>query len=354
MTDDRSLERAARSWIEVGPTRAPEPAVQAALLRIQTTSQERDLDPVEVPSHDHACSSGGLRGRRRARAGRPRPRRRVDRQTERHAITIRGGRRTVDVSVRRTGSCDAELEGLLVAPGSDPGRAPRQRDRSVRVPDRGVQPGPTSLLLPGSGRYDRPDRRRVPAQPAVWRQCPRRTSRPTGNGSCSRTGPSCRGCTRQIWTGTASAISRWTARAACSIPTMTRPPSASCTCGWRATRAGSRSWSSPPARPRGSSRPSGRRPTRCRSSRPGRPTAGPSPSAGSRGAVASPSSGPCTTATSRRSRASYRCWTSRAASSPTWISRTRSRRCELVTRQRDHRLHGHAGVDHGELRVRAG
>ncbi len=43
MTDDRSLERAARSWIEVGPTRAPAHAVDAALLRIETTPQERDL-----------------------------------------------------------------------------------------------------------------------------------------------------------------------------------------------------------------------------------------------------------------------------------------------------------------------
>jgi hypothetical protein len=43
MTDDRSLERAARSWMEVGPTRAPEAAVAAALDRIQGTSQERDL-----------------------------------------------------------------------------------------------------------------------------------------------------------------------------------------------------------------------------------------------------------------------------------------------------------------------
>ena len=42
MTDDRSLERAARSWLEVGPTEAPPHAVDAALLRIQTTSQERD------------------------------------------------------------------------------------------------------------------------------------------------------------------------------------------------------------------------------------------------------------------------------------------------------------------------
>src|SRR4029079_17745266 len=43
MTDDRSLERAARSWLEIGPTTAPERAVDAALLRIQTLNQERDL-----------------------------------------------------------------------------------------------------------------------------------------------------------------------------------------------------------------------------------------------------------------------------------------------------------------------
>jgi dipeptidyl aminopeptidase/acylaminoacyl peptidase len=43
MTDDRSLERAARSFIEAGPTQAPDRAVEAALLRIQTTPQERDL-----------------------------------------------------------------------------------------------------------------------------------------------------------------------------------------------------------------------------------------------------------------------------------------------------------------------
>jgi len=43
MTDDRSLERAARSWLENGPTQAPDRAVEAALLRIQTTPQERDL-----------------------------------------------------------------------------------------------------------------------------------------------------------------------------------------------------------------------------------------------------------------------------------------------------------------------
>jgi Tol biopolymer transport system component len=43
MTDDRSLERAARSWIEIGPTEAPERAVEAALHLIQTTPQVRAL-----------------------------------------------------------------------------------------------------------------------------------------------------------------------------------------------------------------------------------------------------------------------------------------------------------------------
>jgi len=41
MTDDRSLERAARAWLELGPTHAPEQAVQAALHRIESTPQER-------------------------------------------------------------------------------------------------------------------------------------------------------------------------------------------------------------------------------------------------------------------------------------------------------------------------
>jgi hypothetical protein len=42
MTDDRSLERAARSWLETGPTEAPDRAIEAALLRIEMTTQERD------------------------------------------------------------------------------------------------------------------------------------------------------------------------------------------------------------------------------------------------------------------------------------------------------------------------
>ena len=42
MTDDRSLERAARSFIEAGPTEVPDRVVEAALLTIQSTPQERD------------------------------------------------------------------------------------------------------------------------------------------------------------------------------------------------------------------------------------------------------------------------------------------------------------------------
>jgi len=43
MNDDRTLERAARSWLEGGPTRAPDRAVEAALSRIDIPSQERAL-----------------------------------------------------------------------------------------------------------------------------------------------------------------------------------------------------------------------------------------------------------------------------------------------------------------------
>ena len=66
MTDDRSLERAARSWLEVGPTEAPERAVEAALLRIDTTPQERDCASRGGSRHDHACPR--RRGRRHRRA----------------------------------------------------------------------------------------------------------------------------------------------------------------------------------------------------------------------------------------------------------------------------------------------
>ena len=48
--DDRSLERAARSWIEDGPRRAPDHVVDAALRSIATTSQERDWLPRRFPT----------------------------------------------------------------------------------------------------------------------------------------------------------------------------------------------------------------------------------------------------------------------------------------------------------------
>jgi hypothetical protein len=43
MNPDRSFDRAARSWLEEGPTRAPERAIEHALEVIETTPQERDL-----------------------------------------------------------------------------------------------------------------------------------------------------------------------------------------------------------------------------------------------------------------------------------------------------------------------
>jgi len=50
MTDDRSLERAARSWLDEGPTQAPDRAVEAALAQIDTTNQERALRPWRMPN----------------------------------------------------------------------------------------------------------------------------------------------------------------------------------------------------------------------------------------------------------------------------------------------------------------
>jgi hypothetical protein len=43
MTEDLRFERSARAWLELGPVEAPDAVVQAALLEIDTTSQERDL-----------------------------------------------------------------------------------------------------------------------------------------------------------------------------------------------------------------------------------------------------------------------------------------------------------------------
>jgi len=66
MNDDRSLERAARTWIEVGPTEAPEHAVERALLLIETTPQERDwhvpwrFPPMTTPARLAAAAVIGV------------------------------------------------------------------------------------------------------------------------------------------------------------------------------------------------------------------------------------------------------------------------------------------------------
>lgn len=43
MNDEQRFDRTTRTWLEDGPTRAPEPPVAAALAEIATKSQERDL-----------------------------------------------------------------------------------------------------------------------------------------------------------------------------------------------------------------------------------------------------------------------------------------------------------------------
>lgn len=43
MSDDRRFERDARAWLELGPTDAPDRVVEAALIEIDNTSQERDF-----------------------------------------------------------------------------------------------------------------------------------------------------------------------------------------------------------------------------------------------------------------------------------------------------------------------
>lgn len=61
MTDDRSLERAARTWLEDGPDAAPDRAVDAALERIETTRQERGpLVPWRNPFMTPAMKLAGV------------------------------------------------------------------------------------------------------------------------------------------------------------------------------------------------------------------------------------------------------------------------------------------------------
>jgi hypothetical protein len=43
MNDEQRFDRTARTWLEDGPTRAPDRPVVAALAEVSTTSQERDL-----------------------------------------------------------------------------------------------------------------------------------------------------------------------------------------------------------------------------------------------------------------------------------------------------------------------
>jgi hypothetical protein len=60
MTDDRSLERAARTWLEDGPAVAPDRAVESALVRIETTRQERaPLVPWRMPFMTPAMKLAG-------------------------------------------------------------------------------------------------------------------------------------------------------------------------------------------------------------------------------------------------------------------------------------------------------
>ena len=60
MTDDRSLERAARTWLEDGPTVAPDRAVESALVRIESTRQERaPLVPWRMPIMTPAMKLAG-------------------------------------------------------------------------------------------------------------------------------------------------------------------------------------------------------------------------------------------------------------------------------------------------------
>ena len=51
MNDERSFERTARAWLEPGANQAPDRAIQAVLLAIETTPQERDLGiPWRLPT----------------------------------------------------------------------------------------------------------------------------------------------------------------------------------------------------------------------------------------------------------------------------------------------------------------
>jgi len=61
MSDDRSFERKTRAWLELGPTDAPDQAVEAALLTIESTRQERDLRiPWRLPTMNPIARLAGV------------------------------------------------------------------------------------------------------------------------------------------------------------------------------------------------------------------------------------------------------------------------------------------------------
>jgi hypothetical protein len=61
MSDDQRFERNARAWLELGPTDAPDRVVEAALIEIDQTSQERDLRvPWRLPIMTLAARSAAL------------------------------------------------------------------------------------------------------------------------------------------------------------------------------------------------------------------------------------------------------------------------------------------------------
>ena len=58
MSDDPRFDQAARSWLELGPTRVPERTVQALLLAIETTPQQRGLTALWRTHHMLAFATG--------------------------------------------------------------------------------------------------------------------------------------------------------------------------------------------------------------------------------------------------------------------------------------------------------
>ena len=59
MNDDQLFERAVDDWLDAGSDRTPRPAVDAVLLAIRTTPQERDLRiPWRIPNMSNPLRLG--------------------------------------------------------------------------------------------------------------------------------------------------------------------------------------------------------------------------------------------------------------------------------------------------------